>query len=242
MDVSVVLPTYREAENLPIIVPRIAAALAGISLRCEILIVDDDSPDGTPVVCAALAERFPLRLLVRRGQRGLASAVLFGIKQAAGTVVVVMDADLSHPPEKIPELVRPVLAGDYNIAVGSRYVTGGGVDAGWSWYRRLNSRFATLLARPLTPVRDALAGFFALRRTILNDAPPLNPIGYKVLLEILVKVRGVRAVEVPITFVDRQVGQSKLNWRVQVNYLRHLGRLYGYAARQAIRNRKSKTA
>jgi dolichol-phosphate mannosyltransferase len=103
-----------------------------VSLRGEILVIDDDSPDGTPAVCAALAERFPLCLIIRRRERGLASAVLFGIKQATGTVVVVMDADLSHPPEKIPEPVRPVLAGECAIAVGSRYVEGSGVDAGWS--------------------------------------------------------------------------------------------------------------
>src|SRR5947209_774661 len=148
-DVSVIVPTYCEADNLPLLVPRIAAACPG----AEVLIVDDDSPDATAAVCAGL----PVHLLVRKGGRGLASPVLYGMRQARGDVFVVMDADLSHPPETIPALVDAIRSGA-DFAIGSRYVRGGRTDA--SWWRRLTSRVATLLARPLTTARDPLAGFF----------------------------------------------------------------------------------
>ncbi len=159
-DVSVIVPTYCEADNLPILVPRIAAACPG----AEILIVDDDSPDATVAACGELAERYPLRLLVRKPERGLASAVLHGMRHAQGDVFVVMDADLSHPPETIPALVDAIRSGA-DFAIGSRYAPGGGTDASWGMGRRLISKLATLLARPLTPARDPLAGFFAIRRT-----------------------------------------------------------------------------
>lgn len=226
--VTVVVPTYCEAANLPVLVPRVDTALANVVARREILVIDDDSPDATVPVCAELAAHYPLRLLVRKGQRGLASAVLFGLRQAAGEVLVVMDADLSHPPERIPDLIQPILSGDCDLTVGSRYAAGGHIVRGWGWYRHLNSRIATFLARPLTPVRDCLSGFFALHRRWLDTAGPLTLIGYKVLLELIVKCRPPRIREVPILFGDRLNGSSKLSWREQVNYLRHLGRLYRY--------------
>jgi dolichol-phosphate mannosyltransferase len=104
--VSVIIPTYQERDNLPLLIPRIDAALRSASLQGEILVVDDDSQDGTDELCAALARQHPVRLAIRKNQRGLASAVMYGFEMARGDVFVVMDADLSHPPEKIPELVR----------------------------------------------------------------------------------------------------------------------------------------
>jgi dolichol-phosphate mannosyltransferase len=153
---------------------------------------------------------------------------MHGIRNAASAVIVVMDADLSHPPESIPDLVRPLLAGLCEMTVGSRYVGGGGIDRGWGWCRHLNSRVATLLARPLTPIRDCMSGFFALHRQLLDDADPITPIGYKVLLELIVKCRPARVREIPIRFGERWGGSSKLSWRERANYLRHLGHLYGY--------------
>ncbi len=226
--VSVIVPTYCEAENLGELVPRVCAALDQAGLAGEILIVDDNSPDDTPTVCAELADPYPLRLLVRTSERGLSSAVLHGMRHAEGEVLVVMDADLSHPPEKIPELVRAVASGGADFVIGSRYVAGGRTDDEWGLLRWLNSKVATLLARPLTSARDPMAGFFALRRKTFEQARGLNPIGYKIGLELIVKAdcRAVR--EIPITFHDRLHGQSKLTLREQLNYLRHLKRLYDH--------------
>jgi dolichol-phosphate mannosyltransferase len=227
-DVSVIIPTYREAENLPLLVPRIAAALHQAGLRGEIVIVDDNSQDGTEMLCKELALSYPVRLLVRTGQRGLAGAVLHGLRQATGAVLAVMDADLSHPPELIPAIVAAIRSGQADFAIGSRYVAGGQTDEDWGWFRRFNSSVATLLARPLTPVADPFAGFFALARDRFAAASPLDPIGYKICLELLVKCDCRRIAEIPIRFQDRRHGRSKLSLREQFNYLRHLGRLYWY--------------
>lgn len=227
IQVSVIIPTYREAENLPVLIPRLAAAVQAAGLSAEILVVDDASNDGTDVVCRGLAKTYPVRLIVRTAERGLATAVLRGLAQAVGEVVVVMDADLSHPPEKVPELCRAVLAGEADFVIGSRYVRGGSTDEAWGWLRWLNSRIATWLAWPLTSAHDPMAGFFALRRsTYLQAADKLDPIGYKIGLELMVKCRCRRILEVPIAFANRLHGSSKLDWREQVRYLLHLRRLY----------------
>jgi len=227
LDVSIIIPAFREAENLPILVPRIAASLDQAGLRGEIVVVDDNSQDGTDLACQALADSFPVRLLVRTHERGLSSAVVHGMRHAEGEVFVVMDADLSHPPEKIPELVQAVRGGDADFAIGSRYVSGGATDENWGLFRWVNSKAATLLARPLSKAKDPMAGFFALaRQTFEEGAETLDPVGYKIGLEIMVKCGCRRIKEVPIRFQDRVHGQSKMNFTEQVNYLRHLRRLY----------------
>jgi dolichol-phosphate mannosyltransferase len=228
MDISVIVPTYREAENLPVLVRAVAGALAGTPGGWEMVVVDDNSRDGTEEACAELSRTYPVRLLVRRDERGLASAVVHGLRQARGNWLVVMDADLSHPPESIPALVAPLREGRADFAIGSRYVPGGSTEEGWGVYRWLNSKVATLLAWPLARVRDPMAGFFALPRPLFESAAALDPIGYKIGLELLVKCRCRRVVEVPIHFRNRLHGQSKLSLREQVNYLRHLLRLYRF--------------
>lgn len=224
-DVSIIVPTYREAANLPVLVPRIHAATRAAGLDAEIVIVDDNSPDDTRRVCESLAAEHPVRLEVRLRDRGLSSAVLHGLRMARGHVLVVMDADLSHPPEKIPELVAALHDNEVDFVIGSRYVPGAGTDEKWGWFRWLNSKVATLLARPFTSAADPMAGFFALRRTTFDAAAPLDPIGYKIGLELIVKCGCEHIREVPIHFADRKLGESKLTFREQINYLRHLRRL-----------------
>lgn len=226
--VSVIVPAYREAENLPLLIPRVHAALQQAGMSAEIIVVDDNSPDDTPQVMAKLAEEHPVRLIVRTTERGLSSAVVRGMQEARGEILVCMDADLSHPPEKVPELVAALLEQQGDFVIGSRYVAGGRTDDDWGLFRRLNSQVATLLARPLTTARDPMAGFFALRRETFQSAEPLDPIGYKIGLELMVKCRCQRVREIPIHFHDRLHGESKLSLKEQVNYLRHLGRLYRY--------------
>jgi len=215
--VSIVVPTYDEADTLPLLVEALAAE---VDRPWELVVVDDGSPDGTREVARALAERHPVRL-VERQERGLATAVLEGIRQAEHGLVVVMDADLSFPATTVERLLA-ALGPSTRLAVASRYTDGGQIEQ-WSWFRHANSWVATALARPLTSVRDPMAGCFALRRADLPEG--LQPVGYKVLLELLVRT-GWQAVEVPVTFVDREVGRSKLSTRERWHYLVHLQRLY----------------
>ncbi|MCA8984466.1 MAG: glycosyltransferase [Planctomycetaceae bacterium] len=226
--VSVIVPTYKEAENLPVLVPQVSRVLARSGMSAEILIVDDNSPDATVAVCDKLRQEYPVRLLVRTTDRGLSSAVIHGLRHARGSVLLVMDADLSHPPEKVPELVAAVLEQQGEFVIGSRYVSGGTTDDDWSLFRWINSQVATWLSRGLTAARDPMAGFFALSRQTFERAEQLNPIGYKIGLELIVKCGCQRVAEVPIHFKDRLHGESKLSLKEQLNYLRHLGRLYRY--------------
>lgn len=227
--ITVVLPTYNERENLAPLAQRLFTALD--PREAELLVVDDDSPDGTAAAAAELAATYPVRCLVRHGERGLATAVIAGLRAARGELLVVMDADLSHPPEAIPALVAALADPAVSMAIGSRFVRGGRVDLHWPWHRRLNSLVARLLARPLTPVRDMMSGFFAVRRRGLR-LEGLEPVGYKIALELIVRHRWTRVVEVPITFSERAAGRSKLNIGEQLRYLRHLARLYRFVLRR----------
>lgn len=225
--VSVILPTYKEAKNLREMVSRIFRSLNEHGLEGECIVVDDDSGDGTESVCGELGREFNLRLVVRKGERGLSTAVIRGLREAGGDILVVMDADLSHPPEKIPEMVRLVEDGA-DFVLGSRYVEGGEIEEHWGFYRKLNSKVATLLACFLTKLKDPMSGFFCIPRRTLEACKELSPIGYKIALEIVVKSGAKTVAEVPIFFSRRKHGESKMNLREQLLYLRHLGRLYRF--------------
>lgn len=225
VDLTVVVPTYREVENLESLVSRVFQATTAAAITAEMIVVDDDSQDGTEAKCQALARQYAVRLITRKGERGLATAVLAGFRAGTGRFLLCMDADLSHPPEAIPDLVRALSEGA-DFVIGSRYVAGGGVEVGWGLYRYLNSKLATLLARPLTRVSDPLGGYFALPRGIFLRAAEPSPLGYKIALELLVRSRPEKITEIPIYFRDRKAGQSKLSLRVQLQYLRHLRRLH----------------
>ena len=229
VDISIIVPTYMEGENLPLLLPRIDAALAGRSY--EVICVDDSSPDDTPQVCADLARRFPLRLILRdRPRDGLGGAVLQGLRTANGEYLVVMDADRQHPPASIPDLLRLLEIGQADFAIGSRHVPGAQTDQRWGVFRRLNSRIATLLARPFAGrTADPMSGFFALRRSTFESAQRLTPLGYKIGLELMCKCAVQRVGEVPIHFATRARGRSKLTFREQFRYLEHLSRLYDFS-------------
>lgn len=221
--VSIVVPTFCEADNLEEVIRRVESACSGAFQALELIFVDDNSPDQTAQVVAG-CDRPWVRLEVRRDERGLSSAVLHGMRLARHDLIVVMDADLSHPPEAIPKLADELLGGG-DFAVGSRYMKGGSTDAAWGVFRSVNSRVATLLARPFTKMTDPMSGFFAMRRSKFVQTKGLNPIGYKIGLELIVKGRCRAVREVPIHFADRARGESKLNVREQLRYLRHIGRL-----------------
>jgi dolichol-phosphate mannosyltransferase len=228
------VPTYREAENLRPLAERVFAATRAAGIEAELIIVDDNSQDGSKEIIQDLAWDYDIRIHVRQNERGLSSAVVAGFGLAKHDTLLVMDADLSHPPESVPALVEPIFNGAADFVVGSRYVGGGRVQEEWPLLRRLNSWGATLLARPLTPVRDPMAGFFCLRKETWQRARKLNPIGYKIALELMVKCRCRRFVEVPIVFADRVRGESKLTARQQWLYLRQLAGLYWFRYPAAI--------
>lgn len=222
--VSVVVPTFREVENIPHLIERIAAVREVCGVAFEVLFMDDMSRDGSAEVVAASGLDW-VRLVERPANHGLSQAVIDGMRLARYPVIVCMDCDLSHPPERIPELVL-LLAGGQQFAIGSRYVPGGSTDDDWGMLRWLNSQVATLLAWPLTDARDPMSGFFAIRRADFLAAKQLNPVGYKIGLELIVKCGLENVGEVPIHFTDRVRGQSKLSLREQLRYLQHVRRLY----------------
>jgi dolichol-phosphate mannosyltransferase len=223
---TVVVPTYNERDNLPTLTERIFNTLPDDTT--ELIVVDDNSPDDTAGVADTLSHDHPVRCLVRLEERGLATAVITGLRAARGDRIVVMDADLSHPPERIPDLLAALDDPRVAMAVGSRFVAGSHIAADWPWHRRLNSWVARMLARPLTDVRDMMSGFFAVRGPWLHF-DDLSPIGYKIALELIVRHGWTRIVEVPITFEERAAGATKLNLREQWRYVRHLARLYHHA-------------
>lgn len=218
MDVSLIIPTYRERDNIAHLFERIANALRG--WEYELIVVDDDSPDGTAEYASSLAKYYPVKIVTRKGVRGLGSAILKGFELAEGRFVGVIDADLQHPPEVIPTLVNAVKNGS-DIAVASRYVNGGGVD-GWSPFRKIVSHGATSLARPLTAVKDPMSGCFVVKRSVIAATRDLNPNGFKLLLEILVKTPKAAVTEVPYTFEPRHNGASKLDRKEYARYLKLL--------------------
>ena len=224
--VSVVVPTFQEARNLPDLIDRLAAVARAEGLRLDLTIMDDDSRDGSLELVRDRAEDW-VRLAVRTEERGLSQAVLDGLRRATGDVLVCMDADLSHPPEAIPAMLAKLGEGA-DFVIGSRYTEGGSTAHDWGFLRWLNSRVATWLARPLTHVSDPMSGFFALGRQTFEAGRDFNPVGYKIGLELVVKCRCERVVEVPIHFADRRFGESKLTLRQQLLYLAHLWRLYAF--------------
>jgi dolichol-phosphate mannosyltransferase len=224
--VTVIVPTYHEVESIPHLVERMQRMRAASGFDLELILMDDDSRDGS----AELVESLNLpwvRMVTRKANRGLSYAVLDGLKLSQREFVVVMDADLSHPPEKIPELIAAIQQGA-DAAVGSRFAEGGSTSDDWGLFRWLNSRVATLLAFPLTTVSDPMSGFFAMRRSTFLAGRDFNPVGYKIFLELIIKCRCKLVADIPIHFEDRRFGESKLSFSEQMRYLKHLRRLYIY--------------
>ena len=224
-ELSLIVPTYNEVENVGRLFERVHAAVSTYC-RYEVLVMDDNSPDGTADEVRRYADRYPVRVIVRTTNRGLAPSIVDGLKLASGQVIGVIDADLQHPPEKLPELLNEVRGGA-DVVVASRYEAGGGIE-GWTLSRKIVSRGARLLAYVFTPSskksRDPLSGFFLLKKSTIEGVE-LRPIGYKILLEILVRGNVAIVGSVPYSFADREAGQSKYGMKEQVNYLRHLLRL-----------------
>ncbi len=223
-NLSVIIPTYNEAENIKMLIPRIHRVLNNTSY--EIIVVDDSSPDGTPEVAKKLSESYPVRVFVRNQKLGLASAIVHGFENATGEILGVIDADLQHPPEYIINFIEKIREG-YDIVIGSRYVKGGRIE-GWGLKRKILSRGAIMLAKPLAKkVKDPMSGYFFIRRHVIEGID-FKLMGYKLLLEILVKGKYRGVAEVPYVFRERQNGESKLGRNEIANYIKLLAHLYMY--------------
>ena len=225
---ALVIPTLREADNIGGLLNQVRSVLDPLGMAYEILVVDDDSRDGTEEIVSAVAKKDArVRLLVRKGERGLSGAVLHGWRQTDAAILGVMDADLQHPPELLPALIEAIFAGN-DLVIGSRYTAGGQLGA-WNPVRKLLSTAAVWATWPIqrAGVRayDPITGFFQVRRECI-DGIAFQPSGFKLLLEILVRGRLRSVAEVPLAFGSRAQGASKANFKVGWDYAKLLARLY----------------
>ncbi|AEV85040.1 dolichol-phosphate mannosyltransferase [Actinoplanes sp. SE50] len=226
---SIIVPTYNERDNVHALLDRLAAALP--HTETEIVFVDD-STDDTVALLRDLARTYPMPITVHHrddGAGGLGGAVVEGMRIARGEWIVVMDADLQHPPEIVPDLIAAGMRDGADLVVGSRYTAGGSTGGLADGYRKLVSRGSTLLVKTLfrnslLAVSDPMSGLFAIRASSL-DAGRLRPLGYKILLELIVRNRPGRVVEVPYTFQARFAGESKSTVSEGLRFLKHVGRL-----------------
>ena len=226
MKFSIVIPTYNEAGGIERLIATLSDVCSSAGLDGELIVVDDNSPDGTGAIVDGLAGKFPVRCLHRPGKMGLSSGVIDGwnFARPESAYLGSIDADFSHDPKIVPAMVAALDSGKYGLAVGSRYVKGGGIT-NWPMKRIVTSQVACMLAYPLTPIRDITSGFLLVKREALQGVM-LDPIGFKIGLEVAAKAHYGKALEVPYVFTDRIVGESKLNGKEITNYLRQLGRLY----------------
>jgi dolichol-phosphate mannosyltransferase len=223
-DLTMIVPTYNERDRLAELVDALFDAARGHALELEVVIVDDNSPDGTGALADELARTHRVQVIHRAGKLGLGTAVVEGFGVASAETVGVMDADFSHPPTLVPRLFAAFRATGADVIVASRYVSGGSTP-NWPFRRRLLSRFACLLARPLSPIRDAASGFFLIRRSIARGVT-IKAGGFKICLELLVRGWPTHIVELPYRFEDRELGESKMSLREAAGYLMQLKDLY----------------
>ena len=227
---SVVVPTYNERDRLAELVGGVFKAYAAANLDAEMIIVDDNSPDGTGRLADELAATSRIHVVHRAGKLGLGTAVVEGFNASQAPVVGVMDADLSHPPAVLPKMLAMMQRYSADVVVGSRYIDGGGTR-GWSVPRLLMSRLACLMAVGLTPVRDATSGLFLMRRDLAKGVR-ISAGGFKICLELLVRGRPLSVIEVPYVFEGRTAGESKMNWKEAIGYVVQLRDLHRFKGGQ----------
>ena len=229
-ELSIVVPTYNERDRLGDLSEAMFQAFTAENLDGELVIVDDNSPDGTGRLADELAAIHRITVIHRAGKLGLGTAVVEGFAAASAPVVGVIDADLSHPPRMLPRMLATMRREEADMVIGSRYIPGGGTSD-WGTGRLLMSRAACLLARGLTPVQDATSGFFLIRRDLARGVR-ISAGGFKICLELLVRGRPAVVVEVPYVFQARTAGESKMNAREALGYLSQLKDLHAFSRHQ----------
>jgi dolichol-phosphate mannosyltransferase len=229
--VSIIVPTYNESQNIVGILKSIRDNLPK-GIQTETIVVDDNSPDGTGKIVEdyissikKIAEN-TIDVIHRKAKNGLSSAILNGIQNAKGDTIVVMDSDFSHPPQIIPKMIEALKQYQCDLVVASRYITGGNIQ-GWTTKRKIMSKIATVIAKKGLGVKtkDPMSGFFAFKKNIIKELN-FDALGYKFLLEILVKTKGINIKEIPYTFENRKFGSSKLDSYTVINYFKSVWKLY----------------
>ncbi len=229
MLLSLVVPTYNESQSIGPLLQRATATLEKVADQFEIIVVDDDSPDGTWHAAEKVAKDNPhVRVIRRRNERDLTTAVIAGWRSAKGEVLGVIDGDLQHPPEVLPALLKSILDSQTDIAIASRNVAGGGVSQ-WRPQRKVIAWVARSFARLVFPrllksVRDPMSGYFVMKRSVIESVV-LKPLGYKILLEVLARGKYRTIKEIPYVFEERKMGKSKLGPKQCLDLLIHLWRL-----------------
>jgi len=231
--VSVIIPTYNESKNILQVLKSIGENLP-LHFSTQAIVVDDNSPDGTGKIVEDYMKNvkkiagYTVDIIHRTAKKGLSSAILKGLQYAKGDTIIIMDSDFSHPPQIIPRMLDALKKYQCDIVVASRYVKGGNIH-GWPLKRKLMSKLATVIAKKGLGIRitDPMSGFFAFNRAIINGLK-FDAIGYKMLLEILVKTKGVSVKEIPYTFTDRKFGSSKVSISTAIDYAKSVWKLYRY--------------
>ena len=229
--VSIIIPTYNESQNIVGILKSIRENIPK-GIYTETIVVDDNSPDGTAKIVEdyissikKIAEN-TIDVIHRKAKHGLSSAILNGIQNAKGETIVVMDSDFSHPPQIIPKMIEALKQYQCDLVVASRYITGGNIK-GWTIKRKLMSKIATVIAKKGlgVKIKDPMSGFFAFKKNIIKELN-FDALGYKFLLEILVKTKGINVKEIPYTFENRKFDSSKLDSSTIIDYFKSVCKLY----------------
>ncbi|AJW69704.1 glycosyltransferase [Nitrosopumilus adriaticus] len=231
--ISIIIPTYNESQNILNILKSIGENIPK-NILTQAIVVDDNSPDGTGKLVDDYLKNvkkiagYTIDVIHRTTKNGLSSAILSGIQRASGDTIVVMDSDLSHPPQIIPKMIDALKQYQCDLVIASRYITGGKI-LGWNKKRQMISKTATIIAKKGlgVKIKDPMSGFFAFKKNIIAGLN-FDAIGYKILLEILVKKRGIQIKEIPYTFEDRKFGSSKLGSGIIIDYIKSILKLYKY--------------
>ena len=242
--VSIIIPTYNESRNIIQILKSIGENLPK-NLTAEAIVVDDNSPDSTGKIVEEYLKNvkkiagYTMNIIHRTSKNGLSSAILSGIQRAKGDTIVVMDSDFSHPPQIIPKMIESLKKYQCDMVIASRYISGGKIN-GWTLKRKIMSKVATLIAKKGLGVKtnDPMSGFFAFKKNILKGIN-FDAIGYKILLEILVKKSGIDVKEIPYTFENRSFGSSKLDRSTITDYFRSAWKLYKFGKSQEKEERRN---
>ena len=229
--ISIIIPTYNESTNIVKILESIFQSIPK-NIFAEAIIVDDNSPDGTGKIVEDYLKNmkkmtnYTIEIIHRKAKSGLASAILNGVQKAKSNTIIVMDSDFSHPPQIIPKMIEAFKQYQCDLVVASRYITGGNIQ-GWTTKRKLMSKIATLIAKKGLGVKtkDPMSGFFAFKKNIIKELN-FDALGYKFLLEILVKTKGINIKEIPYTFENRKFGSSKVDSSTIIDYFRSVWKLY----------------